>query len=221
MTIPSHREGSRTERVSETTDVHTRILRLALGIEESRSYCEHVDPKVPVADRALIAFEQRWFGGKSLYPEPPFVRVGLSDECMQHALELHPRLPCPVLDAFALRAVVVGGLDEAWPKKADAAELYRVGMQGAGVRDALVAFARDGETGAVKIIAPSRSPVTTCVVRERVEPLVLAQVHPLDPGRGGVLYVVGSSAPTGRARQSVAARPAARKAAMAQKRMAE
>jgi len=66
VTIPSHREGSRTERVSETTDVHTRILRLALGIEESRSYWEHVDPSVPVADRALIAFEQRWFGSKSL-----------------------------------------------------------------------------------------------------------------------------------------------------------
>jgi DNA-binding CsgD family transcriptional regulator len=97
----------------------------------------------------------------SLYPEPPFVRVGLSDECMQHALALHPRLPCPVLDAFAPRAVVVGGLDEAWPKKIEAAGLYRVGMQGAGVRDALVAFARDGEAGAVKIVAPSRSPVTT------------------------------------------------------------
>lgn len=66
MTIPSHRVGSRTERVSETTDVHTRILRLALGIEESRSYWEHVDPAVPVADRALLAFEQRWFGSKSL-----------------------------------------------------------------------------------------------------------------------------------------------------------
>jgi len=66
LTIPSHREGSRTERVSETTDVHTRILRLALGIEESRSYWEHVDPAVPVADRALTAFDQRWFGSKSL-----------------------------------------------------------------------------------------------------------------------------------------------------------
>ena len=66
MTIPSNREGSRTERVSETTDVHTRILRLALGIEESRSYWEHVDPAVPVAGRGLSSFEQRWFGSKSL-----------------------------------------------------------------------------------------------------------------------------------------------------------
>lgn len=66
VAIPTRREGSRTERVSETTDVHTRILRLALGIEESRSYWEHVDPAVPVAGRGLIAFEQRWFGSKSL-----------------------------------------------------------------------------------------------------------------------------------------------------------
>lgn len=99
--------------------------------------------------------------GRSLVPEPPFVRVELSDECMQHALALHPRLPCPILDAFAPRAVVVGGLDEAWPKKLEAAALYRSGMQGAGVNDALVAFARDGETGAVKIVAPSRTPVVT------------------------------------------------------------
>jgi hypothetical protein len=54
------------ERPSEATEVHTRILRLALGIEESRSYWEHVDAKVPPAQRALTAFEQRWFGAKSL-----------------------------------------------------------------------------------------------------------------------------------------------------------
>lgn len=54
------------ERAAEATEVHTRILRLALGIEESRSYWEHVDPSVPVADRALVAFEHRWFGSKSL-----------------------------------------------------------------------------------------------------------------------------------------------------------
>lgn len=99
--------------------------------------------------------------GRSLVPEPPFVRVGLSDECMHHALALHPRLPCPILDAFVPRAVVVGGLDEAWPKKLEAAALYRSGMRAAGVNDALVAFARDGETGAVKIVAPSRAPVFT------------------------------------------------------------
>lgn len=60
------RDGGRSERPAEATEVHTRILRLALGIEDSRSYWERVDPKVPVADRALVGFEQRWFGSKSL-----------------------------------------------------------------------------------------------------------------------------------------------------------
>lgn len=50
----------------EATDVHTRILRLALGIEDSRRYWEHVDLTVAPAARATQAFEQRWFGSKSL-----------------------------------------------------------------------------------------------------------------------------------------------------------
>jgi len=53
----------------EVKEVHTRILRLALGVEESRSYWEHMDAallRVPAAERALVAFEQRWFGAKSL-----------------------------------------------------------------------------------------------------------------------------------------------------------
>ena len=56
----------REECLAEVSDTHTRILRLALGIEESRSYWEHVDPAVPAADRTLLAFEARWFGSKSL-----------------------------------------------------------------------------------------------------------------------------------------------------------
>lgn len=51
---------------AETTEVHTRILRLALGIEESRAYWANVDPAVPPGPRALQAFEQRWFGAKTL-----------------------------------------------------------------------------------------------------------------------------------------------------------
>jgi hypothetical protein len=50
----------------EATQVHTRILRLALGIEDSRRYWEHVDPGTLVTERPLVAFEQRWFGAKSL-----------------------------------------------------------------------------------------------------------------------------------------------------------
>lgn len=68
VAVGTAREGGRAgrDRSSEATDVHTRILRLALGVEESRSYWERVDPTVPAADRALIAFEQRWFGSRSL-----------------------------------------------------------------------------------------------------------------------------------------------------------
>ena len=51
---------------AEATETHTRILGLALAVEESRSYWENVDPSTPVADRATVAFEGRWFGSKSL-----------------------------------------------------------------------------------------------------------------------------------------------------------
>ena len=51
---------------SEVTEVHTRLLKLALGIEEARAYWAHLDPAVPPGARALRAFEQRWFGPKSL-----------------------------------------------------------------------------------------------------------------------------------------------------------
>jgi hypothetical protein len=53
-------------RACEATEVHTRILRLALGIEDSRRYWEQVDPGVPSGDRARAAFEGRWFGAKSM-----------------------------------------------------------------------------------------------------------------------------------------------------------
>jgi hypothetical protein len=53
-------------RPAEATEIHTQLIRLSLGVEESRSYWENVDPAVPPADRPLLAFEQRWFGGKSL-----------------------------------------------------------------------------------------------------------------------------------------------------------
>lgn len=66
MSSPVARATPRSERPSETTEVHTRILHLALGVEESRAYWEHVDHSVPAAERAPVAFEQRWFGSKSL-----------------------------------------------------------------------------------------------------------------------------------------------------------
>ena len=51
---------------AEVTEIHTHILRLALGIEESRAYWANVDPTVPLATRPVFAFENRWFGAKSL-----------------------------------------------------------------------------------------------------------------------------------------------------------
>lgn len=50
---------------SEATEVHTRILRLSLGAEESRAYWANVDPRVPVDERAAIAIARGWFPGKS------------------------------------------------------------------------------------------------------------------------------------------------------------
>ena len=51
---------------AEVTEIHTRILRVTLGVEDARSYWEHVDPSVPLISRSGRAFEERWFGGKSL-----------------------------------------------------------------------------------------------------------------------------------------------------------
>ena len=57
--------------VSETTEIHTRILRLPLAAAESRVYWEHVDPAVVNSERAKLAFEQRWFGAKFRAGEVP------------------------------------------------------------------------------------------------------------------------------------------------------
>jgi len=66
VTEPSLPRAGHLSNRGEATEVHTRILRLALAVEESRSYWEHVDPGAPAAERARFAFEQRWFGGKSM-----------------------------------------------------------------------------------------------------------------------------------------------------------
>jgi hypothetical protein len=58
--------GTAVASAAEATEIHTRILRLALGIEDSRRYWEHFDPSIPVADRPRVAFEGRWFGAKSM-----------------------------------------------------------------------------------------------------------------------------------------------------------
>jgi hypothetical protein len=65
--VPRARQPSAADgRPAEENEVHTRILRLALGIEESRAYWAHIAPGVRATPRAITAFEQRWFGAKSL-----------------------------------------------------------------------------------------------------------------------------------------------------------
>lgn len=49
----------------ESTEVHTRILRLTLAVAESRAYWLHVDPDVVGPERLEAALEHRWFGDKS------------------------------------------------------------------------------------------------------------------------------------------------------------
>jgi len=51
---------------SESTEVHTRILRVTLAEPECRAYWQHVDLTVPVEKRSAIAFEHRWFGARTM-----------------------------------------------------------------------------------------------------------------------------------------------------------
>ena len=76
----AHQVVERLDRrlLTEVTEIHTRILRLALGVEESRAYWEHVDLHVPVSARAHVAFERRWFGAKSL-PRARFLIASLAE----------------------------------------------------------------------------------------------------------------------------------------------
>jgi hypothetical protein len=51
-------------RPAEVTDVHTRLLKCALIVPESRAWWQHVDPTSRVHPAAQ-AFEEFWFGAKS------------------------------------------------------------------------------------------------------------------------------------------------------------
>lgn len=50
----------------EETVFHTRLQHLALAVEESRAYWSHPASDLSAAEGALVAFEERWFGAKSL-----------------------------------------------------------------------------------------------------------------------------------------------------------
>ena len=49
----------------EVTTAHTRILRTTLAVDDCYAYWQKVDLTVPAAQRAALAFEERWFGLKS------------------------------------------------------------------------------------------------------------------------------------------------------------
>ncbi|MBW4670331.1 MAG: DUF1819 family protein [Cyanomargarita calcarea GSE-NOS-MK-12-04C] len=50
----------------ENNDFHTRLLRTSLCLEESRAYWEHSRDDIPKNKVAVVAFEERWFGSKSM-----------------------------------------------------------------------------------------------------------------------------------------------------------
>jgi hypothetical protein len=57
--------GASERRPSECIVMHTRILRCMLAVDDCYAYWQKVDLGLPVADRARVAFERRWFGLKS------------------------------------------------------------------------------------------------------------------------------------------------------------
>jgi hypothetical protein len=50
----------------EVIQPHTHLLRLALAVEESRAYWQHSRPNIPESALATFAFEERWFGHRSM-----------------------------------------------------------------------------------------------------------------------------------------------------------
>lgn len=50
----------------EVIQFHTRLLRTSLLIEESRAYWEYLQLDIPKDQRTKVAFEERWFGSKSM-----------------------------------------------------------------------------------------------------------------------------------------------------------
>lgn len=146
------------------TDTALSTVEAAYWLEgDDRAWMERLlRAALPDLDRGLGAYAATAkIEDGHVLPTSPFAAVQLAPACATRALALHSKLPCPILDAFVARAVVCGGLDEAWPRKLEATQLYRDGMQAAGVVDAFVVFAYDGEGGAVKLVAPSPRPVVT------------------------------------------------------------
>jgi Putative inner membrane protein (DUF1819) len=58
-------EARRGNERREVTVAHTRILRTTLATDDCYAYWQKVDTTIPAAQRARVAFEERWFGLKS------------------------------------------------------------------------------------------------------------------------------------------------------------
>jgi Putative inner membrane protein (DUF1819) len=69
---------------AEVNKAHSRMLRIPLVLEETRAYWTHWKGSVPKAERSQIAFEERWFGSKSMKR----VQALLSD--FGHRFEAYP-----------------------------------------------------------------------------------------------------------------------------------
>ena len=51
---------------AEVNRFNTRLLRMSLATEESRAYWKNFRLEIPQDQRAVVAFEERWFGNKSM-----------------------------------------------------------------------------------------------------------------------------------------------------------
>lgn len=51
---------------AEVIEAHTRLMKVALGLEDSRSYWSNIANANRTSDLVTIAFEGRWFGAKSI-----------------------------------------------------------------------------------------------------------------------------------------------------------
>ena len=64
-----HQSSVKIEPLSYGAEVihsHTRLLRISLALEESRAYWEHRCLEIPKEQLVTQAFEERWFGNKSM-----------------------------------------------------------------------------------------------------------------------------------------------------------
>ena len=50
----------------EVTSDHTRLLRVSLSPEDNRAYWENYQSGIKLKNLATVAFEERWFGSKSM-----------------------------------------------------------------------------------------------------------------------------------------------------------